>query len=325
MAKNGKYYIGFDLGGTKMRSVVVDSDFKIKSVCRKKTRAERGVESCLSRMESCVDESLADAGISAKDVAGMGFALPGVLDVEKGVVLMLPNMNWRDVSIRKHFQGVYDAPVVIDNDVNSGVYGEYRFGAGRKHRDIVGIFPGTGIGGGIIINGAIHRGVAGVAGEVGHMIYRPGGARCGCGGRGCYEAYAGRPVIAGQAAAAAARGMAPALMEATGTDISDIRSGALAKSIAAGDTAIEEIVREAGALIGQLACGLVATLSPSMVILGGGLVEAMEDLFVEECQKALDAHPIATLAHPVDVAAAKLGDDAVNLGAAALVADAVAG
>lgn len=322
MADKKARYLGFDLGGTKMLAAVVDEDFKILATEKKKTKPELGTEAGLDRMRKCIDAALKNADVAPEDLKGIGFGLPGVLDLEKGRVVRLLNVGWEDVPICDHFREIYKTPVVIDNDVNTGTYGEYRCGAGKGHKDIVGIFPGTGIGGGIIVGGRLHHGVTGGAAEIGHLCYDARGPHCACGARGCYEAWASRVAIAANSAAAVFRGLAPNLAEAAGTDLKEIRSGALAKAIKQGDKVIEEIVREAAYAVGQLAADMIVTLSPSMILLGGGLVEAMEDLYLEECRRAVKNHAMKELREPVTVAAAKLGDNAVVLGAAALAMDA---
>ena len=321
MAKNSGYYLGFDLGGTKMLATIFDPDFNIVASVKKKTKMEVGQDEGMKRVAACIDEVLDSAKIKKGQLRGIGFGLPGVLDIQGGRIVRLLNVGWEDVPIRAIFEEAYGAPVVIDNDVNTGTYGEYRRGAGQGRQDIIGIFPGTGSGGGILINGRLHHGVTGGAGEIGHLLYDPSGPRCGCGNRGCYETYASRIAIAGRAAEAVFRGKAPALQAEAGMDLAKMRSKALARSIEAGDEAIEEIVREAAYIVGVLACDMINTLSPGLVILGGGLVEAMEDLYLEECRRAISQHAVPELGAAVEVVAAILGDNAVVLGAAALAMD----
>ncbi len=322
MGKDKGYYIGFDLGGTKMLASVVDTDFKVVAKAKRKTKPESGADAGMDRMEEVIEEALKTAKIDRKDLLGIGFGLPGVLDLTGGRIVRLPNVGWTDVPIKARFEEKFNVPVVIDNDVNTGTYGEYRCGAGKGHRDIIGIFPGTGIGGGIIINGKRHHGITDGAGEIGHIVCDPSGPQCGCGLRGCYEAYAGRVAISGRAAEAVFRGKAPAMAKIAGTDLSKIKSKALAQSIAEGDTVIEEIVREAAYKIGLLASILIATLSPSMVILGGGLAEENRDIYMEECQRAMDTQCVPELGRAVTLAMAELGDYAVSIGGAAIAADA---
>ncbi len=166
-------------------------------------------------------------------------------------------------------------------------------------------------------DGEILRGKTGSCMEIGHVQVAPEGPLCGCGRRGCLEAVASRLVIASRAAAAAYRGQAPHLLENAGTDLSDIRSGALAASVAAGDVTVEKIIREAARHIGRAVAGVVHLLAPDMVVLGGGLVEAMPDLFVSEVGDAARHRLMPSFVESFEVVAAKLGDDAGVLGTAA--------
>lgn len=322
MASEKGCYVGFDLGGTKMLAVVTNRDFKVLARAKKKTKAEDGFSEGLTRMEACLEEALGEAGAGVESLLGIGFGLPGVLDFKAGKIVRLTNLGWTNVPLKKIFEEKYGAPVAIENDVNAGTYGECRFGAAKGCHDVVGIFPGTGIGGGIIIGGKIHHGVTGAAGELGHLVYDPTGPHCGCGNRGCFEAYASRVAISARAAEAVSRGKAPALQKLAGANLDEIRSSALAKSIKQGDKIVEEIVREAAYIVGILAADMINALSPSMIVLGGGLVEAMGGIYVDECKRAVESHAMPELRKGVRVAAAKLGDDSVALGAIALAAEA---
>src|SRR5262245_38055008 len=208
-------------------------------------------------------------------------------------------------------------PTVVLNDVDAGVYGEYRFGAGKNARCLVGVFPGTGIGGGCIYEGQILRGKNVSCFEIGHVQINPNGLPCGCGRIGCLETEASRLAIAAAAATAAFRGEAPHLLAAAGTDLANVRSGVLAEAIQAGDTIIEQIVQRAARLIGWAVGDVVNLLAPDVIVLGGGLVEAMPELFVEEVEQAARRRAAPPFSKTFKVAAAKLGDDAVVRGAAA--------
>lgn len=312
-----RYWIGFDLGGTKMLGKVFDAKFRSVSQDRAKTKGNEGVESGLARITKTIRKMLDKAEVSPRDIAGIGFGCPGPLDLERGIARSAPNLGWENVRLKDHLEAEFDCPAVIVNDVDAGVYGEYRFGVASKRRIVVGVFPGTGIGGGCVYQGEIMRGATGSCMEIGHVQVVPEGPLCGCGRRGCLEAVASRLVIASKAAAAAYRGQAPHLLEHAGTDLTKIRSKALADSIAAGDTTVEVIVREAARQIGRAVAGVVHLLGPDMVVLGGGLVEAMPELFVTEVREAAQQRVLPSLSDTFKVVAAKLGDDAGAMGAAA--------
>lgn len=320
-----RYWVGFDLGGSKMLAVVYDSEFRQVARKRKRTRGSGGASEGLDRILALIDTALEAAGAPREALAGIGLGCPGPLDLDKGIVLEMPNLGWKKVKVRAELERAFACPAVVVNDVDAGVYGEFRFGAAKGSRCVVGVFPGTGIGGGAVYQGEIIRGAKGSALEIGHVPVIRDGPLCGCGRRGCLEAVAGRLAISAAAAMAGYRGEAPALLKAAGTDLQNIRSRALADAIAAGDKAVEMIVREAARMIGWAMAGVVDVLAPDTVLLGGGLVNDMPELFESEIGAALKAQVMPAFSDTFKVVAAKLGDDASVTGAAALVQRAVQG
>ncbi len=311
------HWLGFDLGGTKMLATLFNAKFKAIGSDRTKTKGHEGAESGVGRIIKSIRKVLKEADVNEDQLGGIGIGIPGPLDLDRGIILSTPNLGWTDVRIKDILEDEFDCPTVIANDVDAGVYGEFRFGAGRKARTVLGVFPGTGIGGGCVYEGNILRGKTGSCMEIGHVQVAPEGPLCGCGRRGCLEAVASRLAIASRAAAAAYRGQAPHLLEEVGTDVAKIRSGALANSIAAGDEAIESIVREAARQIGRAVAGAVHLLGPDLVVLGGGMVEAMTELFVTEVSEAAKHRVLPSFADSFEVVAASLGDDAGVMGNAA--------
>jgi len=312
-------WIGFDLGGTKMMALVYDAAFRPIVRKRRKTKGHEGAESGLVRIIETIAAALAEANLDRSTVRGIGLGSAGPLDLDEGIILDAPNLGWKDVKIRAALEKEFGCPAVVLNDVDAGVYGEYRFGAGRSSRCLVGVFPGTGIGGGCVYDGKILRGRNNSCMEIGHIQVMPDGPLCGCGLHGCLESVASRLAIAGAAAQAAYRGLAPHLLEIAGTDLDNIRSGALADSIAAGDTAIEEIVRTAAGHIGTAVAAVVHLLAPDCVVLGGGLVEAMPRLIVNEISDSARKKLLPSFVDSFEVVPAELGDDSTAMGAAAWV------
>ena len=319
MASSGKYWAGFDLGGTKMRVAVFNDAFRPVASAEGKTRGFKGVRNGVKRMEDLLDEAWAAARVlkpSAR-LAGVGLACPGPVKNETGVIREMPNVGWSNVPLAKTFANAIGVPVVAINDVDAGTYGEYRFGAGRGGRCVVGVFPGTGVGGGCVWRGELLVGAEWSALEIGHLPVMPRGPLCGCGQCGCLEAVSSRLAIAQAAAAAAYRGEAPHLLAETGTDIQRIRSKALAQSIAAGDVAVERIVRDAAGWIGVGVAALVNLLAPDIVVLGGGLVDAMPQLYREEVGDAARKRVMRSYRQAFRISVARLGDNAAIVGAAA--------
>jgi len=316
-ARNSRPWIGFDLGGTKMLAAVFSPEFRLLGRRRRKTKGADGAKAGLERIVETIRDAMTEGKVTGDRLAGIGVGCPGNVDLERGVVVDSANLSWKNLQIRDALEKEFKCPVVVLNDVDAGVYGEYRFGAGRGSRCIVGVFPGTGIGGGCVYEGKVLRGKSLSCFEIGHVQINPHGLPCGCGRIGCLETEASRLAIAAAAAAAAFRGEAPHLLAAAGTDVANIRSGILAEAIKAGDTVIERIVERAARLIGWAVGDVVNLLAPDVVVLGGGLVEAMPELFVEEVEQAARQRAAPPFGKIFKVMAAKLGDDAVVRGAAA--------
>lgn len=315
-----RYWLGFDLGGTKMMAVVFDGDFKPVASARAKTKGAEGADEVLLRIRGTIDEALQQAKIEADGLGGIGVGCPGPLDLDRGVILQAPNLGWHDVPLKAALEKAFKCRTVIANDVDAGTYGEFRFGAGRGARCVLGVFPGTGIGGACVYEGRIIRGRTGSCMEIGHVRIEPDGRLCGCGRRGCLESVASRLAISAEAAAAVYRGEAPALRRLAGTDLAEIKSGTLAKAIKAGDSVIESIVRGAARRIGSAVADAVNLLAPDIVVLGGGLVEALPDILLGEARKAICAQAMKAFTKDIKILAAELGDNATAMGAAALAA-----
>jgi glucokinase len=244
--------------------------------------------------------------------------------MERGVVLEAVNLGWKNMPLRETLEKEFGCGAVIANDVDVGVYGEYRFGAARSARCAVGVFPGTGIGGGCVYEGKIFRGKYCSNMEIGHLQINPHGKLCGCGRYGCLETEASRLAISAEAAKAVYRGEAPHLQATIGADLDEIRSGPLAAAIKAGDIVIEHIVRRAAEKIGVAVGNVINLLCPDIVVLGGGLVEAMPDLFVETVGSMARKTVMPPLVNFFEVVPAKLGDEAGVLGAAAWAVECLA-
>jgi len=319
LLQQGEHVVGLDIGGTKVMATVFDHKFKAVGRCRKRTKAEGSAE---DRIFGIIEKALKDA--RNPPIKGIGVGSPGPLDPATGVIINTPNLGWKNFPLADILTKRFDVPVVVDNDVNVGTYGEWRFGDVRECMHVVGVFPGTGIGGGLIVDGRLLHGFSGAAGEIGHMTVEVDGPYCGCGKRGCLEALASRIAIAKEVAALAARGDAPYIEKHCGTDIGRIRSGALAKAIGAGDAMVEQVVRKAAYYVGIAVGNLVNVVSPEAVVLGGGLVEAMETLYLQEVKRAMKDHAMPFLRKGVRLVPANLADDAVVLGAAVMIAERIA-
>jgi glucokinase len=318
-SSDDRYWVGFDLGGTKMLATVFNSDFEVVGRERKKTRGHEGPKSGVERMIRSVFEAVKDTKLDLSQICGIGVGVPGPVDMQQGIVIETANLGWHNVPLSEMLGEHFDCDIAILNDVDAGVYAENCFGAAKGARCVVGVFPGTGIGGGCVYEGKILTGQHSSCMEVGHVPLLTGGPLSGFGHRGTLEAVASRLAISGEAAQAAFRGQAPHLMKNAGTDISNIKSGALADSIKAGDQAVEAIVRKAAVHMGTAIAGVVNLLCPDVVVLGGGLVEAMPELIIESVKEGAMEFLLPSFRESFHVVAAELGDYATVQGAAAWV------
>ncbi len=310
-------WIGFDLGGTKMLTIAYRNDWKVIGRRRRKTKGRDGAESGVQRIITTIHRLLQENEIAVERLAGIGIGCPGPIDLAKGRILTTPNLGWDDVEVEKSLTKAFDCPVRVINDVDAGVFGEYCFGAAKNSRCAVGIFPGTGVGGGCVYEGRILQGAGVSCMEVGHTRISSSTRSSGYKLPGTIEAEGSRLSIAAEAAKAAHRGDAPYLAKNTGTDLAEIRSGALADSIANGDKVVEKLVQEAARAIGLGVVNIVHLLAPDKVVLGGGLVEAMEDLIVGTVRETARKSVMSVYRDRFEVVAAELGDDAGVLGACA--------
>jgi len=316
-AEATKIWVGVDLGGTKILAKVFDESFRSLGKERKKTRGFEGQDEVVQRIIRTIRGALEDANVKSTRLAGLGVGVPGPVDQQAGVVHEAVNLSWKRLALGDLLRKEFDCPVVVSNDVDAGVYGEYRLGAGRGARTLLGVFPGTGIGGGCVYDGQMIRGKYISAMEFGHVQVTPNGRLCGCGLHGCLETESSRLAIAAKVAAAAYRGEAPHLMEETGTDVANIRSGALASAISKGDKVVEDIVRRAAQRLGVAVANAIHLLAPDVVLLGGGMIEAMPTLFSEEVLESARANVMPSFRDSFQVVTAELGDDAAVVGAAA--------
>lgn len=317
MNRKSKVWIGFDLGATKMLAVVYSGDGKMLAQRRRRNKDIGRVSAGIKRIEQTIRETLEAADVKPSQVGGIGIGCPGPVDMERGVLLHAPNLGWTQAPLQREFSRRFGCPAVAVNDVDAGTFGEYTAGAARGARCVVGVFPGTGIGGGCVYEGRIVRGASHSCFEIGHCRVLPDGPLCGCGRRGCLESVASRLAISAAVAAAAYRGEAPHVLEAAGTDLSNIRSAVLARAIANGDEAVREIVENAARWLGIGIGGVVNLLAPDIVVLGGGLVEAMPTLYRKTVLEAARGAAMPAFRRVFRVVVARLGDDAVALGAAA--------
>ncbi len=313
-----KIYVGCDLGGTNIKVGVVDVETgNIIEMQSAPTLAREGHDAVMTRMAALIDKVIADSGISKDEIGGVGIGAPGVLDLDKGLVLFLPNLpgTWPNVPLVDTIAEKVGLPVYILNDVRAITFGEWKFGAGRGVDTMACFAIGTGIGGGLVINGKLHLGINGTAGELGHQSINFNGPKCGCGNYGCVEAYASGPAIAAAAAKVVMQGGTTAIGEMVGYDLNKITPRVVYEAAMAGDEVANDIYREAGEAIGMGVANVLVAVSARKVVIGGG-VAAAGDLLLEPIRRTIHEHVFVMPKEMVEVVPAELGTDAGIVGTA---------
>ncbi|MGD1084269.1 MAG: ROK family protein [Verrucomicrobiota bacterium] len=314
----GDYLIGVDLGGTKILAGVFDSGLTCLGRAKLSTKHERGAEEVIGRIARCVKDAVDECDLDLKQVRAVGIGAPGTVDTEAGRVIFAPNLQWEDVALKKSLEKQLGVPVFVENDANAAVLGVYEAELGAKPRDVIGIFLGTGIGGGIIVDGKLYSGFNGTAGEIGHMVLQVGGPKCNCGSRGCFEALASRTAIFRKLSEAVSAGKKTLLTDALGADLKDLRSGDLRKAIKKGDKLVEQIIEEAAEYTGVAVANLINLMSPQVVVLGGGVIDALGEEMMAVVLETAQDYSLAAAFKGVEIVASKTGDDAGITGGAVL-------
>jgi glucokinase len=271
----GPLAVGVDIGGTKVVAGLVGTDGGVVATRRRSTPG-RDVVAVEDTIAGVVTELLEVAG--DREVVGIGVGAAGFVDADREVVLFSPHLAWRREPLRRALSDRLSRTVLVDNDANGAAWAEWRFGAGRGETRLVCLTLGTGIGGGLVVDGRLERGRFGMAGEFGHMVLVPGGHRCECGNRGCWEQYASGNALGreGRELAGAGSPVASELLARSGGDPSAVVGAVVTQAALAGDPASVEIVREVGHWLGLGVANLAAALDPGTVVVGGGASEAGE-------------------------------------------------
>ena len=306
--------IGVDVGGTKIAAGVVDDYGKIIARTRRDTP-----EGTSPAVDAIVSISTELARSNEIDAVGIGFA--GFVDSKRSTVLFSANLGWRDVNLAEAVSGRSGLQTVVENDANAAAWGEFRFGAAADTEDdMLLVTVGTGIGGGMVVDGKLMRGAYGIAGEIGHVRMVPGGLRCGCGNKGCWEQYASGSALVREARALVETGspLAARLAELCGQEPGALMGQHVTQAAAEGDEAAIGLLEELGQWLGEGLAQLVAVLDPGVLVIGGGLSEA-GDLLLGETQHALRRNLTGRSYRPeAQLRTATLGNDAGIVGAADL-------
>ena len=312
------YNICLDVGGTKVLGAIFNEKDEI--IYRLKKRSKSGGEGTADVEKVIIDvveEMIAESGIDRKKLNAIASCAPGVIDQDTGVVLFTPNLPWRNYDLAGAMRKKFGVPFYVGNDVNLGVLGEYQYGAARGYKNVVGFFVGTGMGGGLILNGELYTGHQFKAAEYGHMILDPEGPLCNCGQRGCLEACSSKQGMTAYIRQQLSRGRESMMAEAVQEGV--FRSKKLKKALAAGDEVAMEAVDRACHYLAIATGNMINTFSPDLVLYGGGVIEAVGEIFLEKVLKEVDRYCMTAIRPTVDIKIAELGDDSILYGDLALI------
>ncbi|GCF11300.1 ROK family protein [Dictyobacter arantiisoli] len=323
MPKPKTYAIGIDLGGTKTLAAVIDlSDGSVVASARKRTRAERGQDFVSQRTIELATAAVTAAKLpDDAELVAVGIGAAGQIDRKAGVVVDAPNLGVHNMPLGSILSKSFNLPAFVGNDVEVAAQGESLYGSGRGYNNFVCLFVGTGIGSGIVQNGKMYTGLTGTAGEAGHMTIQAGGRICGCGSRGCLEAYASRTAITKAILAEMHHGrpsvLAGDMLRQLKEGDTVIRSGILANAIQQKDELVIEAMKDAANYLGYGLASIMNFYNPDAIILGGGVIEAVDLLFDTAVARARNA-ALSSSAKKTPIVRTKLGDFSGVVGAAAL-------
>lgn len=310
--------LGIDLGGTKTLVGVVDRDGRILGRGKLSTPSHQGGDAIVDVIARAAETAILESGKSFDEVAMAGIGSPGPLDIDKGMILFSANMDVVNYPIAEKLSERFGVPTVLRNDVRASCYAEWKLGAGKGMNNLLGAFVGTGLGGCLIIDGKLHVGHDGNAGEIGHIKAKPNGAKCGCGLKGCLEVYASKTGLVRRFAKARKRGVSSQLFRIWSGPDQKLKSRYLAECYKSGDSLVLEELQRAARFLGGSLGGLVNLLSPEAVILGGGVSLALGEPWLNWVRTAAKEHMLVVPEDRETILPAALGDDAGVLGAALL-------
>ncbi len=307
---SGPYWLGVDLGGTKVLSGLFDDDLKLLARSKHPTYSDGGPAGVMGRIVQGVEAVVSESKVDPALIRGMGLGVPGQVVPDSTVVTFAPNLDWRDVDLRDYVPPAWRWPLVVENDVRMATYGEWAFGAAKGARHVLGVFVGTGVGGGLILNGELFHGFNGHAGEIGNLIvhWRKGTT---------VEDVAGRKHMMKRADEVLADAPKRVRKEWKGVDVKGVRSSQLADFYQKDDPVAVHLVDDAARALGAAVGGVINLLSPEVVVIGGGVAGSLGDSFIERVWEFAQRYTLPKAADGVRCVPAALGDDAGILGCAA--------
>jgi len=310
--------VGVDLGGTNIRAAVFDDGMEILGRSEMPTRAQEAADDVIRRIAACVREALDRSSVAAEEVGGVGIGAAGLTDWRTGVVVLASNLGWRNVPLKERLEQELDGlRVEVDKDTNAAALAEARLGTGREFGHFLYVTAGTGIGGGLILDGALYRGATGGAGDIGHVVVDPGGPLCGCGGHGCVEVFSSGAGMVNRAREMLADGAQAA---SSSMAVEGLTTETIFGSAEEGDAVAAQVVETAGRALGLALADYVNLNNPEAIVLGGGVVRAGR-VYTDPVERELRRRALPALGEVVKLVPPGLGDDVGVVGAALLLAE----
>jgi glucokinase len=304
------YWLGVDLGGTKILAGLFDDDLKLLARSKQPTAADSGPTGVVANIVKAVDAVVREANVDTAQIRGMGIGIPGQINLGTTLVKFAPNLDWHDVDLKPLMPATWRWPMVVENDVRMGTYGEFSHGAAKGAKNVLGVFVGTGVGGGMILNGELFTGFNGNAGEIGHLIihWRQGTH---------LEGIAGRKYMMKRAKDILDDAPKRVRKEWKGVELAGVRSSQLAEYYQKDDPVAVQLVDDAARALGAALGGLVNFISPEVIVVGGGVTGALGDTFIERIWEIAQRYALPGAATGVRCVPAALGDDSGIVGCAA--------
>jgi len=309
--------ISIDMGGTKVLGCVVNSKEGIIARTKQQTDPTVSRKKYIHQLAEVVNELIEEVHINKKKIKAVCLGVPGLVNPHSGVIGLAPNLGLKNFNIKKSLEAEISFPVLIENDVNLGALGIKTFGVGKKANNMLAVFVGTGIGGGLIFDCKLYRGSNYVAGEIGHMLVEKNGPKCGCGRKGCFEAIASRTAIVNKIIKDIKSGKRSKLSKLVKSG-ERIRSKSLSSAVKSGDKVVRRRIKEGCDVIGGTLASIANLLNLDMIVLGGGMIEALDFYMLPLIKKSFSEHVLNDSAKGLKIVASKLADDAAVYGGIAL-------
>ena len=312
-----KYVISIDMGGTKVLACAINSKDGIISRVKEPTDPKSTPEEYIHNLGLIVKKTISKSKLKDDQIAAVCLGIPGLVNPFTGIVGLAPNIGLKNVNIKKMLEAELPFPILIENDVNIGALGIKNFGVGKKSKNLLAVFVGTGIGGGIIIDGKLYRGSDFAAGEIGHILVDKDGPVCGCGRKGCFEALASRTAIVNNIISDVKSGKKSLLKDKVDSG-QRIKSKALASAVENGDKVVCNRIEEGCIIIGEVLASMINFMNFDTIVLGGGMIDAIDDFMVPIIKKSFDSHVLKVSSKSLKILVTHLGDDAALYGGISL-------